>query len=163
MPCGLPLTRAGSRRRGRRTTGQATHLSFEKADIPSARVGSVPYPAYHSAADLPDVVDPAQLDRVGTIRLDLAADAVTAVAATATSDRGYRAGLRQPRARDSHSAPPDIDRGRPISDTRPHRWQIDHEQHMPHLLSALGAWRFRSEMTTAPGRLENAWLVHRPR
>jgi hypothetical protein len=47
--------------------GASDHWSFEKADIPSARVGSVPYPAYHSAADLPDVVDPAQLDRVGTI------------------------------------------------------------------------------------------------
>ena len=43
------------------------HWSFEKADIPSARVGSVPYAAYHSAADLPNVVDPAQLNRVGTI------------------------------------------------------------------------------------------------
>ena len=43
------------------------HWSFEKADIPSARVGSVPYPAYHSAADLPKVVEPAQLNKVGTI------------------------------------------------------------------------------------------------
>jgi Zn-dependent M28 family amino/carboxypeptidase len=43
------------------------HWSFEKADIPSARVGSVPYPGYHSAGDVPSVVDPEQLDRVGTI------------------------------------------------------------------------------------------------
>jgi len=43
------------------------HWSFEKADIPAARLGSVPYAAYHSADDLPPVVDPRQLDRVGTI------------------------------------------------------------------------------------------------
>ena len=43
------------------------HWSFEKADIPAARVGSVPYAAYHSADDVPAVVDPAQLGRVGAI------------------------------------------------------------------------------------------------
>jgi Zn-dependent M28 family amino/carboxypeptidase len=43
------------------------HWSFEKADIPSARMGSVPYPGYHSAGDIPSVVDPDQLGRVGTI------------------------------------------------------------------------------------------------
>jgi Zn-dependent M28 family amino/carboxypeptidase len=43
------------------------HWSFEKADIPAARLGSVPYAAYHTADDLPPVVDPEQLDRVGTI------------------------------------------------------------------------------------------------
>jgi Zn-dependent M28 family amino/carboxypeptidase len=43
------------------------HWSFEKADIPAARIGSVPYAAYHSADDLPRVVDTRQLDRVGTI------------------------------------------------------------------------------------------------
>lgn len=43
------------------------HWSFEKAGIPSARVGSVPYAGYHSAGDVPSVVDPAQLGRVGTL------------------------------------------------------------------------------------------------
>ena len=43
------------------------HWSFEKAGIPSARVGSVPYPGYHSAGDVPGVVDPAQLGRVGVV------------------------------------------------------------------------------------------------
>ena len=43
------------------------HWSFEKADIPAARIGSVPYAAYHSADDLPEVVDADQLGRVGTI------------------------------------------------------------------------------------------------
>lgn len=43
------------------------HWSFEKADIPSARLGSVPYAAYHSAEDLPNVVDSGELERVGTI------------------------------------------------------------------------------------------------
>jgi Peptidase family M28 len=43
------------------------HWSFEKAEIPAARVGSVPYAAYHSADDVPAVVDPAQLGQVGAI------------------------------------------------------------------------------------------------
>lgn len=43
------------------------HWSFEKAGIAAARMGSIPYSGYHSAADLPGVVDPAQLDRVGRI------------------------------------------------------------------------------------------------
>ena len=37
------------------------------ADIRAAGVGSVPYAEYHSADDLPEVVDPDQLDRVGRI------------------------------------------------------------------------------------------------
>jgi Zn-dependent M28 family amino/carboxypeptidase len=43
------------------------HWSFEKARLPSARLGSVPYAAYHSPADVPSVVDEAQLDRVGRV------------------------------------------------------------------------------------------------
>lgn len=43
------------------------HWSFEKADVAAARLGSVPYPEYHSSRDRPDVVDPTQLERVGTI------------------------------------------------------------------------------------------------
>ena len=43
------------------------HWSFERNDLPSARVGSIPYAAYHSARDLPRVVDDRQLDRVGAI------------------------------------------------------------------------------------------------
>lgn len=43
------------------------HWSFEKADIPAARLGSVPFAGYHSPRDVPDAVDVAQLDRVGTI------------------------------------------------------------------------------------------------
>jgi Peptidase family M28 len=43
------------------------HWSFEKADIPAARLGSVPYGGYHSPGDRPSVVDPDQLDRVGTV------------------------------------------------------------------------------------------------
>ena len=41
------------------------HWSFEKAELPSARLGSVPYPGYHSAGDVPTVVDLSQLDEVG--------------------------------------------------------------------------------------------------
>jgi len=43
------------------------HWSFEKAGIPAARLGSVPFSGYHSPGDVPEVVDAAQLDRVGTI------------------------------------------------------------------------------------------------
>lgn len=43
------------------------HWSFEKADIPAARLGSVPYAGYHSPDDVPSAVDAVQLDRVGTI------------------------------------------------------------------------------------------------
>lgn len=41
------------------------HWSFEQAGMPAARLGSVPYPGYHSANDVPSVVDRRQLDRVG--------------------------------------------------------------------------------------------------
>ena len=43
------------------------HWSFEKAGLPAARVGGTPYAAYHSAADLPGVVQKAQLNRVGRL------------------------------------------------------------------------------------------------
>ena len=43
------------------------HWSFAQAGIPAARVGGTPYAAYHSAADLPDVVQQAQLNRVGRL------------------------------------------------------------------------------------------------
>src|SRR5690606_16439982 len=40
------------------------HWSFERNDLPAARIGSIPYAAYHSARDLPRVVDRRQLERV---------------------------------------------------------------------------------------------------
>lgn len=43
------------------------HWSFEREDLPSARLGSIPYDGYHSERDTPDMVDRGQLDRVGTI------------------------------------------------------------------------------------------------
>lgn len=43
------------------------HWSFEKAGFAVARIGSTPYAAYHSAADVPAVVNPAQLGRVGRV------------------------------------------------------------------------------------------------
>ncbi len=39
------------------------HWSFEKAGFAVARLGSTSYAAYHSADDVPAVVDPAQLGR----------------------------------------------------------------------------------------------------
>jgi Zn-dependent M28 family amino/carboxypeptidase len=43
------------------------HWSFEKAGHVVARLGSTPYAAYHSADDLPTVVDRSQLGRVGRL------------------------------------------------------------------------------------------------
>ena len=43
------------------------HWSFERNNLPAARVGSIPFAAYHSARDLPNVVDRRQLERVGAI------------------------------------------------------------------------------------------------
>ena len=43
------------------------HWSYEKAGVPAIRLGSVPYPAYHSPRDLPNVVSRNQLDRVGRL------------------------------------------------------------------------------------------------
>ncbi len=43
------------------------HVSFEAVGIPAARLGSVPYAAYHSARDVPSVVDRGQLRRTGAV------------------------------------------------------------------------------------------------
>lgn len=43
------------------------HWSYDKAGIPAARLGSTPFSGYHSPGDVPSVVDPAQLERVGAI------------------------------------------------------------------------------------------------
>jgi aminopeptidase YwaD len=39
------------------------HWSFARGGLPGARLGSTSYAAYHSARDVPSVVDPAQLER----------------------------------------------------------------------------------------------------
>lgn len=41
------------------------HWSFEEVGIPAARVGGTSFAGYHSAADLPAVINPPQLRRVG--------------------------------------------------------------------------------------------------
>lgn len=43
------------------------HWSFERANLPSARLGSVPYAGYHSSRDTVDVVSRGQLNRVGAV------------------------------------------------------------------------------------------------
>ena len=43
------------------------HWSFVRNGLPGVRVGGTSYAAYHSAADLPRVVDPAQLRRAGRL------------------------------------------------------------------------------------------------
>jgi aminopeptidase YwaD len=45
------------------------HWSFVREGMPGARLGSTPYAGYHSAGDVPSVVDPAQLERVGRLLL----------------------------------------------------------------------------------------------
>jgi hypothetical protein len=49
------------------TNDASDHESFADAGLPAARVGSTPYAAYHSAADVPAVVDRDQLGRVGRL------------------------------------------------------------------------------------------------
>ncbi|MGH3317689.1 MAG: M28 family metallopeptidase, partial [Nocardioidaceae bacterium] len=46
------------------------HWSFEKVGEPVARIGSTPYAGYHSAQDVPTVVNPAQIGRVGRVMWD---------------------------------------------------------------------------------------------
>jgi hypothetical protein len=43
------------------------HESFADAGLPAARLGGTAYAAYHSAQDVPAVVDPAQLRRAGDV------------------------------------------------------------------------------------------------
>ncbi len=43
------------------------HWSYEQRGVTVARVGSTPYAGYHSAADVPAVVESAQLGRVGRV------------------------------------------------------------------------------------------------
>ncbi len=52
-------------------TGQRSsdHWSFVRAGLPGLRVGSTPYAGYHSAADVPSVVNAEQLARVGRLVL----------------------------------------------------------------------------------------------
>lgn len=45
------------------------HWSFVRAGLPGVRLGSTPYAAYHSAADVPSVVEPDQLRRTGRLLL----------------------------------------------------------------------------------------------
>lgn len=45
------------------------HWSFARTGLPGARLGSTPYAAYHSAADLPAVVERDQVRRVGMLVL----------------------------------------------------------------------------------------------
>ena len=49
------------------TNRASDHVSFEAVGIPAARLGSVPYAAYHSARDVPSVVDRRQLARSGAV------------------------------------------------------------------------------------------------
>lgn len=45
------------------------HWSFVRDGLMAVRLGSTPYAAYHSAGDVPEVVDPQQLGRTGRLLL----------------------------------------------------------------------------------------------
>ncbi|MBC2934474.1 M28 family metallopeptidase [Nocardioides sp. zg-1228] len=65
---------AAARRAGVPTLADAEqrssdHWSFVRDGLPAARLGSTPYAGYHSAGDVPGVVSPAQLERVGRVVL----------------------------------------------------------------------------------------------
>ena len=65
---------AAARRAGVRAVADpeqrsSDHWSFVRAGLPGARLGSTPYAGYHSAGDVPAVVQPAQLERVGRVVL----------------------------------------------------------------------------------------------
>ncbi|GAA1568826.1 hypothetical protein GCM10009789_22820 [Kribbella sancticallisti] len=59
-------TRARVQTRGC-TNRSSDHWSFVRAGLPGVRLGSTPYAAYHSARDLPAVVQAAQLGRMGRV------------------------------------------------------------------------------------------------
>ncbi len=63
--------RAAARRVDVRTRAcvnrSSDHWSYEKAGIPAARLGSIPYAGYHSRQDVVSVVDRDQLDKVGRL------------------------------------------------------------------------------------------------
>lgn len=79
--CTGPLSPSGAQRALLRTAERvdvpahacentaSDHWSFEKAGFTVARLGSTSYAAYHSAEDLPGVVDRAQLRRTGRLVL----------------------------------------------------------------------------------------------
>jgi hypothetical protein len=60
---GVPVVAEGGQR-------SSDHWSFVRAGLPGARLGSTPYDGYHSAGDVPAVVSPAQLERVGRLVLE---------------------------------------------------------------------------------------------
>lgn len=59
---GVPTVADGEQR-------SSDHWSFVRDGLPAARLGSTPYAGYHSAGDVPAVVSPAQLERVGRLVL----------------------------------------------------------------------------------------------
>jgi hypothetical protein len=52
------------------TSSASDHESFADAGMPAARLGRSPYVAYHKATDVPSVVNPDQLRRVGRVIWD---------------------------------------------------------------------------------------------
>ena len=65
-PSSGPPTLIGVRTAIEENTG-SDHESFADEGLPAARLGGTAYAAYHSAQDVPAVVDPAQLQRTGAV------------------------------------------------------------------------------------------------
>ncbi|MBS2938184.1 M20/M25/M40 family metallo-hydrolase [Nocardioides sp. J2M5] len=59
---GVPVVAEGGQR-------SSDHWSFVREGLPGARLGSTPYAGYHSSGDVPRVVSPDQLERVGRLVL----------------------------------------------------------------------------------------------
>ena len=72
---GAPTTRAALLRTAARVdiaaaacvNASSDHWSFQRNGLTGTRVGGTSYAAYHSAADVPSVVSPPQLGRVGRL------------------------------------------------------------------------------------------------
>lgn len=65
---------AAARRAGVATLAEtqqrsSDHWSFARDGLPGVRLGSTPYAGYHNAADLPALVEPAQLERTARVVL----------------------------------------------------------------------------------------------
>ena len=119
-PCSGPAGRgpAGGRRRPSPRAGQRSsdHWSFVRAGLPGARLGSTPYAGYHSAGDVPAVVSPAQLERVGRLVARVAGAALRALSRQA----GARAQRRAVGPAKAAAAARGGRRGQPVgADRRP--------------------------------------------
>jgi Zn-dependent M28 family amino/carboxypeptidase len=53
----------------REVNRSSDHWQFVQAGLPGVRLGSTPYAGYHSPQDVPEIIEPGQLERVGRVVL----------------------------------------------------------------------------------------------